>query len=140
MTEPSLELQGAIIARLKADADVAALVGARIYDRVPPSAAHPYIAWQSDQIIDDSTDCHDDVEVFTTLDIWARQTDSNPTAARVQAKRIAHAVRQSLNGADITLTDNAMVLIEHRTTRVLTDPDGITTHAVIDFRSLIQAA
>lgn len=134
MTEPSLALQGAVIARLKADADVAALVGARIYDHAPPNAAFPYISLGPDQVIDDSTDCHDDVEVFTTFDIWSRAN------GRVEAKRIAHAVRQSLNGADFTLSDNAMVMIEHRTTRVMTDPDGITTHAVIDFRSLIQAA
>ena len=139
MTEPSLALQGAIVARLKADGDVTALLGARIYNAVPPNAVFPYLSWADDQVLDESTDCHDDVEVFTTLDVWARQTDAAPTPARVQAKRIAHAIRQSLNGAEFDLPDNSLILIEHNSTRVLTDPDGTTIHAVIVFRSLIQA-
>jgi hypothetical protein len=40
----SLDLQKAVVARLKADAGVTALVGQRIYDRVPPDAVFPYVS------------------------------------------------------------------------------------------------
>jgi hypothetical protein len=134
MTEPSLALQGAVVGRLKADTAVGALVGDRIYDRVKEGPTFPYIAWGDDQVLDDSTDCHDDVEVFTTLHIWSR------TVGRVEAKQIAQAVRASLHDQEFTLTDNALIVMMHDSTRILRDPDGLTSHAVIVFRSLIQAA
>lgn len=136
MTEPSLALQGAIVARLKADGDVTALIGSRVYEPVPPTPVFPYLAWGDDQVLNDDTDCHDDVEVFTTLHVWARPA---AVSAQVQVKRIAHVIRQSLNGAEFDLPDNALILIEHRDTRVMPDPDGKTSHGVIVFRTLIQA-
>ena len=43
VSDASLELQKAIVAALKADAGVDALVGTRIYDAVPMNATKPYV-------------------------------------------------------------------------------------------------
>ena len=44
VADPSLGIQGAFVAALKADPDVAAIVGDRVYDRVPgPDPTFPYV-------------------------------------------------------------------------------------------------
>lgn len=142
MTEPSLALQEAIMAALKGDATVASYLNGRIYDRAPAEAqrvqatgaAFPLVTWGEDQVLDDSTGCADEAEVIVTLHIWSRHP------GRAEAKRIAHAVREVLHDAELALAGNAMILIEHDSTRIGPDPDGLTWHGVAVFRSLIQAA
>ena len=53
MSDPSLELQGALVARLKTAAAVTAIVGQAIYDAVPGSDPFPRITIGAVQIIPD---------------------------------------------------------------------------------------
>lgn len=132
MTAPALELQGAIIAALKADASVDALVGDRIYDRVPVNASFPYVSWGIPDQVDDSNDCSDIVEVNVTLHVWSRDYGS------VKATQIAGAIRDALHDADLSLTDNALIYIIHRNTAAGPSEDGITTHLMVMFRAEVQ--
>jgi hypothetical protein len=127
VTSPSLELQGAIVARLKQDPAVAALVGDRIYDDVPGTAVFPYVSLGPSAELSDDVDCIVGFEITFQIDAWSRAVGSP------EVRRVADAVRRALTGADITLADNALLSFEHRQTRVIRDPDGLTSHAAIAF-------
>ena len=131
MADPSLALQGVVYSRLKQDCPS---VDERVYDRPPQGVVFPYISLGEWQTIDDSADCIDGVEIFGTLHVWSQ------AVGQVEAKVVASEVRTCLHGAELDLGPAWQFhLIEHRTTNVLADPDGVTTHAAITFRALIDA-
>jgi hypothetical protein len=136
MASPSLELQGAIIAALKGTSP--AIAADRIYDHVPRgtngaiTASFPFVAFANWQEVTDDVLCIPGAEVFVTIDVWSRGV------GMVEAHRIAAEVKAALHDAELSLTDNALVLIEHETTRTFRDPDGITSHAVLDFRAFVE--
>lgn len=132
MTSPSLELQGAIVARLKADAAVTGLIGSRVYDRVPDAGTFPYVSFGPEQILPDDADCITGFEISMQIDAWSRGVGFP------EVKRIAEAVRAALHAVELTLMDNALVSFEHRQTRIFRDPDGITNHAAIEFVALVE--
>jgi hypothetical protein len=124
--DPSLQLQKAIVARLKTDAGVDAIVAGRIYDAVPPNAAKPYLSFGPFQLLPEHGDCLDGGEAFVTLDGWANGPDS------VAIKTLGTAVAKSLDLAPITLEDpQRLVEMSIEQIQYLRDPDGITAHAVI---------
>lgn len=129
MSDPSLDLQDEIVGALKG----AGIAGGRVYDRVPPTAQFPYLALGPDQVLqDDPGDCGVAYEVFTAVHVWSR------TVGKVEAKTIVGDVRDALHQAEFDLEENRLVLFEHVGTRYLTEPDGLTTHAVMDFRALVD--
>lgn len=134
MSEPSLELQRVIIATLKADAAVNALIAGRIYDRVPSPETFPYVVIGDDQVSQAHAGCLEgSTEVFSSLHAWSR------AVGKVEAKNIAGAVVTALNGAPLALSNGyRLVLIEHDNTQHLGDPDGITSHSVIVFHAFVD--
>lgn len=133
MSEPSLELQRVIVATLKADPAVNALIAGRIYDRVPSPETFPYVVVGDDQVSQAHAQCLEgSTEVFSSLHAWSR------AVGKVEAKKIAGAIVTALNGAPLVLTGFRCVSIEHDTTRHLGDPDGITSHSVIEFHAFID--
>jgi len=138
MADPSLDLQLAIVHRLKNTAGVTALVGQRVYDRPPtkaPPPVLPYVTYGSDQVLQDDVSCITAYEVAVQIDVWSQ------VPGQVQMKRIVGEVRAALHAAEFDLTDpHALVLIEHESTRYLDDPDGITSHGAVGFRALIDVA
>lgn len=131
--DPSLELQGAIVARLKASAGVTAIVGQRVYDQVPPSATFPYVTLGADQAVSDDADCITGFEISVQVDVWSRKQ-----VGFTEAKQAAHAIRTALLGTDLSLTTNAMVSFEHRQTAYENDPDGQTRRARMTFVALVE--
>lgn len=134
MSDPSLELQAAIVGKLKNDPGVQAVVGQRIYDEVPNNPTFPYISLGDNQVLPDKAACIDGTEIFWQIDGWAR----DPTFPMV--KKISKAVIAAMDDQDITVTGYAVIVCELNTTNYLHDPDGITRHVAINFRFLIQAA
>lgn len=134
MASPSLELWGAVVAALKGDAAVAALVGDRVYDRVPVDAPFPYLSIGDTWETEDDADCLDAVEIGLRVDAWSR------TVGGAEVRRIADAVRRALHNAELTLIENAIVMIEHRRTDTLRDPDGLTQHASIELSATVEIA
>jgi hypothetical protein len=138
MTSSLLEMQGAIVGALKASNELATLIGGRVYDMVPRSEAgeviaqFPFVALSGWQKVRDSTDCIRSAEVTVTIDVWSRAVGTPETHA------ISDVVEKTLDDADLTLTANALVMISHDSTLVLRDPDGLTTHAVLDFRAFVE--
>ncbi|MQV62295.1 DUF3168 domain-containing protein [Sinorhizobium meliloti] len=135
MASPELELQGAIVARLKADIGLMALVNG-VYDQPPDTAfATPkesYVTIGEAQFLRDDATCVNGGEVYLTLHAWSRKV-GYPVA-----KQIADAVAESLHLAPLTLATNRLISIMHRQTRVFRDTDGLTSHAVIDFVANVE--
>ncbi len=129
MSDPSLPLQNAYWSRLQ---DQVAEVQDRVYDRVPATAIFPYLEIGEIQTISDGADCLDSTEVFVTLHVWSR------AVGQVEARRLAAAARTALHGWLPALEGFRVVEHEHRDTRTLDDPDGVTSHAVLSFRALID--
>lgn len=136
--DASYELQQAIVRRLKADNAVKALIAARIYDRVPAKdgkviATFPYLSFGPEQEIPDDAECIPGSEFFMQLDAWSRAVGFR------EVKKIARAVEDALISEDgIELGDNALVTFEYDGRVILRDSDGITSHAAISFRALIE--
>lgn len=128
MADPSLLLQGAIVSALKAAPAVAA---GRIYDRVPESASFPYVTVGEGDTVGDDNSCADASECNVQAHVWSR------AVGKVEAKQIAALVRARLK-SKFTLAGFQVTVVEYVTTRYLDDPDGITTHAVCEFRYLID--
>jgi hypothetical protein len=133
-SDPSLALQKAIVARLKADAGVNAIVAGRIYDAVPGNAVKPYVSFGPFQLLPEHGDCLDGGEAFVTLDGWAAGPDT------VQVKQLGTAVAKALDLAELTLDAQHLVEMSIEQTQYMRDPDGITAHAVITVHAWTEPA
>lgn len=134
MTSPTYELQVLAIQRLKADSATAAIVGARVYDAVPATPTWPYISLGPSDETSDDADCITGFDISFQIDCWSR------AVGFPQARHLADAVRESLHGYEFELPTNALVFFEHRQTRFMRDPDGLTTHAAMTFAAFVEAA
>ncbi|MBX5279130.1 DUF3168 domain-containing protein [Rhizobium sp. NLR13a] len=132
MASPDLELQGSIVARLKADAILSALIGSRVYDQPPEGATFPYFTIGEAQFLRDDATCVSGGQVYLTMHAWSR------AVGFPEVKRIADAVAESLHLAPLTLATNHLISINHRQTRVFRDADGLTSHAVIEFVAYVE--
>lgn len=128
MAEPALELQRVIVAACKA---APAVAGGRVYDRVPEATAFPYLSIGDGETIGDDNDCFDSSEVFMRVHCWSREPGF------VEAKTIAGLVRERMK-QEFTISGFLVVNAEHVITRYLHDPDGLTAHAVVEFRYLVD--
>jgi hypothetical protein len=129
---PSYEIQVAVVARLKSNAAVNALISGRVYDSVPKTAQFPYVTLgEGDENAADA-DCIDGLEISFDVDVWSR------SVGFPESKHIADAVRRALTNPEIVLQENALVDLTHRQTRVFRDPDGLTSHAVLTFQAFVE--
>jgi len=131
---PALELQGAIVSRLKADAAVRAMVTDRVYDNVPNDAGFPRITLGATDETSDDADCVEGLVISFQIDCWSQ------AVGFPQVREMADAVRRSLHNADLALPSNALISFTHRQTRVFRDPDGLTSHAAMTFDAFVEVA
>jgi hypothetical protein len=132
MSDPSLEVQAAIVTALKATGALPTVVGQRVYDAAPANATFPYITLGDCQVLPDKADCIDGAEVFLQVDAWSR------AVGYPEVKAIAKAVVVKLDEQPLAVSGHNVIVFEHQSTQYLRDPDGLTRHAAITFRSLIQ--
>ena len=132
----SAELQGMFYSTLKGDAPIMAIANG-VFDRVPTNpfgTKTAYITLGATDGTDDTADCIDGQEINTTLHIWSR------AVGKVECKRLTDLVRRKLHRASLSLTENALVFLEVESTRVFDDPDGLTTHGVVQVRAAVEEA
>lgn len=131
---PAEALHLAIRAALIADTAVATMLGTRIYDRVPANAAFPYAEFGEFQRLDDAADCIDGAEFYVTLHAWSQAVGT------IEAKRVAAVITKALGTGDgLSLApDHRLVEFAVESDRILDDPDGVTTHAVLTLRALTE--
>lgn len=127
MASVELELQAAIVPLLKADATLTGLIAARVYDQPPSGAVFPYVTIGEAQTLRDDASCFEGGQVYLTLHTWSR------AVGYPEVRRVADAVVDALHLAPLTLPTNRLTSIMHRQTRTFRDPDGLTSHAVLEF-------
>ena len=113
MKAATSELQKVIIQTLSNDADVKDIVDGRVFDSVPLKAEYPYIS-------------------------LGPMTSDTTLADCLEMRELANAVRQALTKSDLILEKNGLVLFIHESTRELRDPDGLTSHAAVNFEAVVQ--
>ena len=136
---PGLELQGLIIATLKASASVSALVDG-VYDR-PPQASiawggpkQAYISLGPTDIVVEDGDCIYGENHNVQIDVWSR------TVGQVDTKKIVAAIKGALHDQAFSFTDNGFVEMLLKNYRIMADPDGMTTHGSMQFECMIDAS
>lgn len=133
MSEATLPLQAAVVAALKAHAPLTAIVGAKVFDRVPAATVAPYCTITGWQEIEDGTDCSDASEVF--FDVQCFST----AVGRPQAAQIAGAVKAALHHIVPVTTGWSGAEISYRSTQYFTESDNATTRAVVNFQALTDS-
>lgn len=141
MSDPSLALQNAMEAALRASPELADAMGGRVrlYTlSADDNAPFPYIVIGEDQIVGDETECAASSEAFTTVHVWSR-VDNDVSASRAQAKAIAGLVRSTINEA-LIVEGFAVSACRFHQSRHLTDPDRRTAHSIVEHRLLLDPA
>lgn len=138
MSDPSLMMQIAIVAALKADAGVQAVVnpdgkviGMGVYDNVTPTAKCPYISIGPSDVVGFDAECITGGDVTMQVDVWSR------LPGFLECKQLAGLVRNALHHFAATV-DGVSFEIEASFTHYMRDTDGLTSHAAISFKSSID--
>lgn len=130
----SVDLQTLVYDRLIADAAVAAIVGSRVYDNVPSDAQKPYISFGPSDYRPDDADCIRARTETLQVDCWTADHGK-----KRPCKILADAVKAALHEYEVELSgDNALVEMIVAQVRILDDPDGITTHGVVQVEATIE--
>lgn len=129
----SSELQKLVFDTLTGDAGLTAIVGARVYDRALPNAQFPFISFGPTSFFLVQDDCLAGRIETIQVDVW-----SESKGGKRQCKDIVDLVVDALNGLEaelstVTVADMRVVLVQ-----VLDDPDGITSHGVVQVEALID--
>lgn len=132
---PALALQKALIAHLRAAAPLVALVGVRVYDEPPPSVTFPYVRLGGLDASPLRMDCYTDTDITFAVEVHSR-----PIAGKVEATRIAEAVRYALDDASLTATGFTVDWCRWLTQAVSRAPDGQTYIATVAFEASLAAA
>lgn len=130
-TDPAWALQKALHARLAGDAELVALVGARIYDEVPRNEAAPYVHLAEAAVRDWSTATEAGAEVLFAIIVFSK------AAGRREALAIAERVRALLHEAPLALDGHRLVNLRHAATETLRNvKDG--RRALLRFRAVME--
>jgi hypothetical protein len=128
MASPAEELQRAVWSVL-----AAALAPVPVFDRVPETAAKPYVSFGPEYAIGDYDDGIDGFEITLQIDIWT------VSVGRLECKELMESVRKTLRGASLTLTTHAVVDGRMELTRLTAESDGLTCHGVVQWSFQAEA-
>lgn len=131
MTTPNslalLPVQGAMYARIRADATLNAAIGGRVYDEVPEGAVYPYV------VIGDGVETPDNEvaafasRVAATLHVWSAYRGFR------QALDIADHLIRVFDRQPLAVPGRDLVAVRHEQTITLRDPDSDVRHVVVRF-------
>jgi hypothetical protein len=128
------ELQRLLYSTLSGDTAIMALA-AGVYDKIPADpfgARSAYISFGPVDSVEDDADCIAGLSVTVQLDVWSR------AVGFTECKTLTDMVRKKLHRASLTLTDNALVDVWVTLTRVFRDPDGLTSHGVVQVTCMVE--
>jgi len=128
----SIAFQKLVYDALRADAELAGLIGGRIYDRVPDKLRFPYVSFGAHDFVLDDADCILAGTHTLQVDVWSR------AVGKVDAKTITDAVRRLLNGYEADMGDFGLVEMRVELAQVLADPDGLTSHGIVQVTAMIE--
>lgn len=112
----------------------------RLYPLSAPNRAKfPYIVFGDDQILDQGLPCGAAFETYVSIRVWARDDEGGPSVTAVQARTLGGYVRAALNAR---IPIEGYRVVDHRveSTRHMTDPDGLSALALVEFRYWVEAS
>lgn len=136
------DLQRVVFERLNADSRVSELIAGRVFDHVPGRAGiagkditpeFPYISFGPADVIDDDAEGIIAGEHSLQIDIWSQYS-----GGKKEAYRIVDIVKKSLHHFEADLSGNALVDMRVVSRRVIDDPDGITSHGIVQLEAMIE--
>lgn len=134
MASPAVEFQGLVFTAIRGDAGIGAVVGDRIYDRMPEEGDQsPFITIGEGIERHEDWDCKEISQHDLTVNVW-----SEKQGGFKEAKEIAFLIKRAVLGAPTDLATHAMVELQAIDARYMRDPDGITSRAVITFQADIE--
>lgn len=126
-------LLASVRAALLADGDLAALVGARVYDDAPLEAIFPYVTLGRIEARASDASNAEALEHAVTLHVWSRH------GGRAEALSIVGVMRAALHHAPLGIEARRLVLLLVQFTDVFRSGDGRTTHGVVRLRAVTEA-
>ena len=135
----SVALQDVILDALKADAAVTALVAQHIWDQAPaempngPKTPYPHITLGPSSYFPDDVECITGRVETVQVDVWSRDQ-----GRKWPCRNIVDAVKRALHGHEADMGADALVGMEVTLCQIMDDPDGITTHGVVQVEALIE--
>lgn len=133
MTDLTLALQETLFDTLF-DATSA---GVRVYDKPPTSpygSGSTYISFGPSDENEEDAECIEGSIVTQQLDIWSKYT-----AGFRDSKRLAGEIKKLIHRKELPMTGATLSEIFVRSIRHFRDPDGLTSHGVVEVRALIEA-
>lgn len=132
MSHPIVDLQTALVTALRADAELAGLVGEAIHDAPPPGAVAPYVVIARHDVVPRDGDLAPGHEHRVALHIWADRPSR--MAALEIAERVL-AVAESFATEAIAITHG-----RHERTDTAIDLDTGQARAVLSLRFFTEPA
>jgi len=128
------DLQVAMVAALKADAELVALLGGaeRILDRVPPELEFPFVAIGRTSAQDWSTDDRQGEEHLVTMRCWSRDK------SRSEVLALAERVTTALSSFEGSFGDTRVVSFRIISNEHGYEPLDRAWRAVLRFRALTE--
>jgi hypothetical protein len=130
--DPDRALQAAVLARLRADSSVSALLDGRIHDEPPASPAYPYVTIGRTETRPWGGLNGEGVEHALTLTCVSRFGGAE------EAKAVVAAMRAALHGAELTLTDHRLVNLRATYSDVFRGSDWRSTFGVLRVRAVTE--
>ncbi len=124
-------LQKAFYERLTGDISLMTLVSG-VYDKVPESAAFPYIFIGDIATLDWSSKTTSGMECSASVMVFSRE------GGRQEATQIMEQVYLLLHDVDLTLEDHELVMIRFVSSAITQEQDGWTYRGTMRFKALIQ--
>lgn len=128
-------LQVLVFQTLQAAPAVTAIVGPRVYDRPPSGATLPFVSFGPSDQIEDDADCIAGLIETIQIDCWSGAQDGMR-----ECKDLVAAVKKALHNLPGNLATGALVAARVTMTRVLADPNGVTTHGIVTLEAMIEEA
>ena len=125
---PTWPLQQAIYSRLNGDTELVTTLGADVYDRVPDSAAFPYV------VIGDVTEVANDTMGRTGRDLTVTVHAWSQYAGNKEILQIADRVDDLLDRWSPTVTGWTAIQMLQEFFETFRDVDGTTRHGVSRYR------
>lgn len=131
---PALALRSALVARLRADADVASIVGQRVFSEAPDGAALPMVQVGNINVSPVRMSGCTDEDIAFSIQGHSRQAFGG------EPERLANAIRVALDEADFTVAGYHLDWCQWLTQDVTRGQDGKTYIATVAFQAALSAA
>lgn len=130
---PELALQKALLAHLRSDPALSALVGARVYDAAPEERLFPHVVLGRAQTRPWGGLDGEGLEHALTLTCVSQFDGAE------EAKAVVAAIRARLHGAELALDGCRLVNLRVTYSDVFRSPDWRPVHGVIRVRAVTEA-